>query len=379
MTTTSTRFQRWVLPGLAFKAAVIGGGYATGRELAEYFIPSGPQGGMLAILTAMACWSLVCALTFALAHAARSVDYRSFFTVLLGRFAFVFELAYLVFMVLILAVFGAAAGEIFAALLGWPKLVGTLLLMLGIGAFAAYGNDIVEALFKWVSVFLYGIYAAFVLIVLAGFGDQALATLSTPQPPTGWLQGGLTYAGYNIVGAVIVLPLVRHFLDRRDAVIAGVLSGPLAMLPGLLFFLCMLAWYPQIGGEALPSDFILRQLGMPVFHVLFQLMIFSALLESGTAVVHASNERIAQAWRRRRDVPLGRRARLAIASVLLVGSIFIADRVGLVALIAQGYRGLAYLFLVVYVLPLLTVGVWRLWHGPAALAPAAPALSGDRR
>lgn len=378
MTTTSTRFQRWVLPGLAFKAAVIGGGYATGRELAEYFIPSGPQGGMLAILVAMACWSLVCALTFVLAHATRSVDYRSFFVVLLGRFGFVFELAYLVFMVLILAVFGAASGEIFAALLGWPKLLGTLLLMLGIGAFAAYGNDIVEALFKWVSVFLYGIYAAFVLIVLAGFGDQALATLSTPQPTTGWLQGGLTYAGYNIVGAVIVLPLVRHFLGPRDAVIAGVLSGPLAMLPGLLFFLCMLAWYPQIGSEALPSDFMLRQLDMPVFHVLFQLMIFSALLESGTAVVHAANERIAHAWRSRRRAGMGKRVRLAIASVLLVGSIFIADRVGLVALIAQGYRGLAYLFLVVYVLPLLTVGVWRLWRGPAALAVPAPTLSGDR-
>ncbi len=40
-----TRFQRLVLPGLAFKAAVIGGGYATGRELADYFLPSGPQGG----------------------------------------------------------------------------------------------------------------------------------------------------------------------------------------------------------------------------------------------------------------------------------------------------------------------------------------------
>jgi uncharacterized membrane protein YkvI len=377
MNAMSTRFQRWVLPGLAFKAAVIGGGYATGRELAEYFIPSGPQGGMLAILVAMACWSLVCALTFALAHAARSVDYRSFFAVLLGRFAFVFELAYLVFMVLILAVFGAAAGEIFAALLGWPTLVGTLLLMVGIGAFAAYGNDIVEALFKWVSVFLYGIYALFVLIVLAGFGDRALATLSTPQPITGWLQGGLTYAGYNIVGAVIVLPLVRHFANRRDAVVAGVLCGPLAMLPGLLFFLCMLAWYPQIGNEALPSDFILRQLDMPVFHVLFQLMIFSALLESGTAVVHAANERIAHAWRRRRGTPPGKRVRLAIAAVLLVGSIFIADRVGLVALIAQGYRGLAYLFLVVYVLPLLTVGVWRLWHR-SAVVPPAPALSGDR-
>ncbi|GAB3364823.1 hypothetical protein GCM10027431_05230 [Lysobacter rhizosphaerae] len=379
MSTTSTWFQRLILPGLAFKAAVIGGGYATGRELAEYFIPSGPQGGILAILVAMVSWSVICALTFALAQATRCFDYRSFFGTLLGPFAVVFELAYLVFMVLILAVFGAAAGAICQAMFGWPTLVGTLLLMLGIGAFTAYGNHSVEQLFKWVSFFLYGVYVLFVMFVLLGFGDRAAEIFRTPVPTDGWLSGGLTYAGYNIVGAVIILPLARHFTSRRDAVVAGVLAGPLAMVPGLLFFICMIAWYPQIGNEALPSDYILRKLDMPVFHLLFQAMIFSALLESGAAAVHAANERIAAAWRTHRSRELSSAGRFAIAATLLVGSIFIADHFGLVALIAKGYRGLAYLFLVVYVLPLLTVGVWWLWRRSpqATLAAQSHSLQGE--
>jgi uncharacterized membrane protein YkvI len=37
----ATWFQRFVLPGLAFEAVVIGGGYATGRELAEFFLANG--------------------------------------------------------------------------------------------------------------------------------------------------------------------------------------------------------------------------------------------------------------------------------------------------------------------------------------------------
>ena len=43
-----------MLPGFAFKGVVIGGGYATGRELAEFFLVSGPQGGagMLAVFVA---------------------------------------------------------------------------------------------------------------------------------------------------------------------------------------------------------------------------------------------------------------------------------------------------------------------------------------
>ena len=55
----------------------------------------------------------------------------------------------------------------------------------------------------------------------------------------------------------------------------------------------MAAFYPAIGNEVLPSDFLLRQMGVPALALLFQLMIFLALVESGVGAVHAINERIA--------------------------------------------------------------------------------------
>jgi uncharacterized membrane protein YkvI len=121
----------------------------------------------------------------------------------------------------------------------------------------------------------------------------------------------------------------------------------------------MVAWYPEIGQEALPSDFLLQRMDRPVFHVIFQLMIFSALLESGTGGAHAINERIAHAFRSRQR-ELSRRARLAITGGLLLVAIFLADRFGLVTLIARGYRALGFVLIAVYVLPLMTYGVWRL-------------------
>ncbi|MFT3762077.1 MAG: hypothetical protein QM761_05590 [Pseudoxanthomonas sp.] len=379
-------FQRYLLPGLAFKAVVIGGGYATGRELAEFFLPAGPRGGVMGMLLATAIWSLVCALTFMLAQASRAFDYRSFFRRLLGPGWRAFEIAYLLFLVLLLAVFGAAAGSLGEAMFGWPRLAGTLLLMAAIGAFAAFGNRSVEGLFKWVSFLLYGVYALFLALALTRFGDRIAASfaadsLADPRHAS-WALGGLTYAGYNIIGAVVILPVARHFLGRRDALVAGVVAGPLAMLPALLFFVCMAAWYPGIGGEALPSDFMLRRLDLPPFHLLFQAMIFSALLESGTGIVHALNERVAVAWQARHERPLPNAARFGIAAALLVGSIFVADRFGLVALIANGYRALAWTLLAVYVLPLLSVGAWWLWRHPAAPASTgslASVPSGDRR
>lgn len=358
----ANRFQRFVLPGFAFKAVVIGGGYATGRELAEFFMPNGPWGGIAAMLLAMLIWSVVCALTFLFARLSGTRDYLNFFRALLGRGWVVFEAAYLLFVVLILAVFGAAAGAIGAAVFGLPNLAGTLALMIGIAGFVAFGNESVERLFKYVTFLLYGVYIVFVLLAFTHFGERIAAGFSRHVPMTGWALGGVTYASYNIIGAVVILPVVRHLTSDRDALVAGLIAGPLAMLPALLFFTCMVAYYPEIGNQTLPSDFLLQRLNTPVFHVLFQLMIFSALLESGTGAVHAINERIAGAWRNRHGQPLSTRARLGIALVLLVICMLLAERFGLVALIARGYRALAVIFLAVYVLPLLTVGVARLWR-----------------
>ena len=125
-------FQRFVLPGLAFKAVVIGGGYATGREIAEFFLPAGPWGGIAAMAVATVIWCVVCATTFVFARRLRERDYRSFFRALLGRAWPVFEIAYVIFVVLILAVFGAAAGAIGSATFGAPPIVGTLCLMAAI-------------------------------------------------------------------------------------------------------------------------------------------------------------------------------------------------------------------------------------------------------
>ncbi|MFC3786483.1 putative membrane protein YkvI [Sphingopyxis italica] len=369
----STWFQRFLLPGFALKAVIIGGGYATGRELAEYFVPSGPWGGLSAMLLATCIWSIVAALTFALARKLDAYDYRAFFKGLLGPAWVAFEAAYLIFVVLILAVFGAAAGAIGAATFGWPELAGVVLLAVSIVAVTAWGTSAVEQMFKYVSILLYAVYGLFLILALASFGGLIGQGFANAPPPSGnWMAGGLTYASYNIVGAVVILPVLRHLTSQRDAVVAGLIAGPLSMLPAILFFVAMMAFYPAIGDETLPSDFLLRQMNVPGFHILFQVMIFAALLESGAGAVHAVNERISGAVESRGRPPLSAAARAIIGAVILTGCMFVAGRIGLVDLIASGYRFLAWLFLAVFVLPLLTLGTWRLLR--PATAPHMEAL-----
>ena len=357
-------FQRFLLPGLAFKALVIGGGYATGREVAEFFLPSGPWGGLAAIALATALFSAGCALTFLFAFATRSLDYQSFFKALLGRGWIAWEVVYILFVILILAVYGAAAGEIGVARFAVPTVMGTLVLMAGIILAVMYGNKSIERVFEWLSYLLYAVYVLFFVLAFSSFGDRIGDAFAAPSPSEGWALSGATYFSYNVIGAIVVLPVVRHLTSRRDAIVAGAICGPLTMLPALLFFMAAVAFHPEIMDATLPSDFLLQRLGVPVFHYLFQLMVFSALLSSGASAVHAFNERVAGTWLRHRGRPLGPRQRVALSLVLLVLCMFLASAFGLVALIGSGYRALAFILLGIFVVPLATIGLARILNTP---------------
>ncbi|WP_417620206.1 hypothetical protein [Parasphingorhabdus sp.] len=360
-TEEGTFFQRFLLPSFALKGVIIGGGYATGRELTEYFLSQGPVGALLAMLVATIMWSIVAAITFALAHQFRTYDYRAFISQLLGRASIAFEICYLLFSILLLAVFGAAAGEVSASLFATPAIIGTLALAICITVIAGLGEKAVETMFKYVSALLYTIYAIFLVIALSRFGERIDAVFEIGGVEPGWPISGLTYGIYNIVAAVMILPVLRHLGSRRDALIAGAIAGPLAIVPALAFLIAMVGFFPAILSEALPSDYILQRMGSPAFRFAFQIMVFGALLESGVGVIHALNERaIAFRYSRKGVVDPSRWFRPALTVSILAGCMFIANRIGLVDLIASGYRFMAIVFFVTFVVPLLTIGTVKL-------------------
>ena len=66
-------------------------------------------------------------------------------------------------------------------------------------------------------------------------------------------------------------------------------------------------------------------------------------------------------------MPLALRPALAVGVMLV--AVYAASAVGLVDLIAKGYGTLTWLFLVIYVLPLMSWGVWLLWRRPQRIDP----------
>lgn len=347
--------RRYLLPGFVFQSVVIAGGYGTGRELIEFFLSRGPLGGLLAIALSTVLFSLVCTVSFEFARVFRAFEYRSFFQRLLGPGWVVFEGLYIALMMIVLAVIAAAAGSILKETFGLNYLVGVVGIMTLVGCMIFGGNRFIErALTGWSAV-LYLVYAVFFVACLASFSPAIRASFTTGVVEGNWVLSGFEYVGYNLGVLPAVLITIRHARSRRDTLVSGLLAGPIGMVPALLFFIAAAGQYPAIVETTVPTNQLLELLGSRTFQVVFQVMLFGTLVETGAGLIHAVNERIAGRYQEDgRELPPRTRV-VASIGLLAVGAVI--AQFGLIPLIGAGYRYISYGYLAIFVLPLLTWGI----------------------
>lgn len=351
--------RRYLIPGFIFQSVVIAGGYGTGRELAEFFLPYGPRGGLIAmVFVSMTFWSLVCVVAFEYARVFQAYDYRTFCRNLLGRGWIIFELTYSVLLIVVLGVIASAAGSIVQETFGLSYAVGVIGIMATIGFLVFEGTGLIEKVLTSWSFVLYGIFMILFVWSLSAFSSDIMTSLNTIPVGKGWLVGGIDYASYNVAMIPALLFGVRHITTRKEAFIAGGLAGPIAMIPGLFLLLAMAGHYPDIANKTVPVNYILERLGSRSFQIAFQICLFGTLIETGTGLIHGVNERLARTFiEKGHDLPTMARPVVAI-TLLIIGAAL--AQFGLIGLIARGYGTLTRIFLVVILLPLLTWGVWQI-------------------
>lgn len=351
-------FRRYLLPGLVFQSIIIAGGYGTGRELVEFFLEYGPTGGLLGMLPSTVLVSVTCMVGFEFARAYGSYDYRSYFKHLLGRGWFLYEIGYLTAVLLILAVIGSAGGTFLAETFGIPGWVGAVGLLLAVGVLVFRGTGTIERFFAGWSFLLYGAYIVLFAWSIARFGDQISAGLGTGEVGPGWFSSGARYGALQISLVPAMLFATRHIRRRKEALWAGALAGPIAIVPGLLFFFALAGQYPVVLDRPVPTNHLLEVLGSRAFQITFQVVLFGTLIETGAGLIHAFNERVDGVYRGRgRAMPGGLRL-LTGAGLLLAG--YLLSRVGLVGLVGTGYNAMSIVFMAIVVVPLLTVGIYKL-------------------
>ncbi|MDX1495753.1 MAG: hypothetical protein R3253_16910 [Longimicrobiales bacterium] len=357
----SSVFRRYFLPGFLFQSVVIAGGYGTGAELSQFFLAQGPMGGLLAILASTVVFSAVSMATFELARLWQAFDYRHFFQRLLGPGWWLFEVCYVGLLLIVLAVVAAASGSIMSDTFGLNYWIGVAAVMVAVGGLVFGGNEAIERFFSAWSFVLYGVYIVFFVWCFRELGPEISRGLTSEPAGTGWAWAGLRYAGYNLAVIPPVLATLRLHETRRETLVAGALTGPIAMIPGLLFYLPMIGLYPAIMDATVPATDLLERLGSRGFQIAFQVVLFGTLIETGAGLIHAVNERIS-GLQADREAEMAPWLRPAVALGLL-GLGTAVSGFGLTGLIASGYGTLTLGFIAVYVIPVLTVGVWRIRTG----------------
>lgn len=356
----SSFFKKYLLPGFVFQSVVIAGGYGTGRELVEYFLNYGPLGGLLGMfLVTTVLWSILLALTFEFSRIYRAYDYRTFFMELLGPFWFIFEILYFILLFIVLAVIGSAAGVLLRDNFNIPYMAGVMFMLAAIGFLTFKGGGWIEKFLSSWSIILYLVYAAFFVVALLKFGPEIQKNLSSAVILPKWALGGFKYALYNMGVIPAVLFCITHVETRKEALSAGLIGGLIGIFPGFLFYIAVLGHYPDVLPEEVPAIYVLHQTGFPFLLILFQVVLFGTLIETGTGFIHAVNERIHSALRAKGKKLLSWQRPL-VAIALLLTSLGIST-FGLINLIAKGYGSISWGFFFVFFIPLMILGVHKIF------------------
>ena len=353
--------QIYIVPGAVFEAITVGGGYGTGREIVEFFTSHGQTGGLLGMLVATACMGLVIALTFEVARRFRAYEYRSLMKRLIGRAWVCYEIIAITMTLLVLAVTGAAAGTILANSFGTPVWVGATLMFALIVVLNFYGREVVIRVLSFWVLLLIVVFVAYFVVIVHHYGAAAERP-DLPHVNPCWLVSGLNYALYNVAAVPVMLYAARAIETPRQACISGLLAAVFAMSLGLLFHLSFIAAYPAVLAQSLPTHWMIQNVSAPGLLVAYVIVLFGALIKTCVGIVQGVNERLDEWYRERTGRVLSRATHAVIAAIaiLLSGAL---STVGIVTLIARGYGSLGWAFLVVYVLPLLTVGVYQVLRG----------------
>lgn len=355
----SETFKKYFVPGIIFQSVVIAGGYGTGRELVEFFLNFGTVGGLIGMICISGViWSVVCAATFEFARVFKSYDYKTFFNHLLGKAWWLYEVCYLVLLLIVLAVIASSAGSILNEIFGLNYYIGVVGMMIGVGTLVIKGTEAIEKFLSYWSFVLYAVYIIFLVTVFTKFGNNIANSFSIGTMDNGWILGGFKYGFYNLGIIPAVLFSIRHIETRKEAIGAGILAGVIGIIPGILLFIAMTGFYPEILSISVPTVHMLAAINSSVLQIVFQLVLFGTLIETGTGFIFAVTERVAAAYKEK-NKPMPSWTVAALTIFLLILGIFIAQ-FGLIDLIAKGYGTITWGFFIFYVIPVLTIGVVKM-------------------
>lgn len=369
----SGRFGSILLPAIILQSVLIGGGYASGREVVAYGAKFG-SAGLLAVGGIFVGFTIMSIAVFEFSRQFQTYDYKSYMQGIIWKGWPLFDLLFVVMATIVIAVMASAAGNIMEQTVGIPYLVGIVTIILVVAVLTYYGASLIERFKTLGTGFLYLAYLLFGILVLSQTWSDVTAVFASGNTVyvddasvTTVMQSGILYVGYNLAIFPAVFFVLHRQKTRKESIVSGLLAGVMMTLPFLLTYLCIMAFYPSesVMGAEVPWLPMLRSVAGPGVIAFYGIVIGWTLVETSVGAIHAIIDRIDADLER---IDTGQFADVdgltRLQSGLLGGGILVAatllSRVGIIALVAQGYTIMAYFFIALFAVPTLTIGVWRI-------------------
>ena len=369
----SGRFGSLLLPAIILQSVLIGGGYASGREVVEYGAKFG-SAGLLAVLVIFVGFTVMSILVFELSRLFGTYDYKSYMQNIIWKGWPLFDLLFVVMATIVIAVMAAAAGSIMEETVGIPYMAGIVGIILVVGVLTYFGASLIER-FKTVgTAFLYLAYVVFGILVLSAvwgdvtsvFASGDTSYVSDANQMT-VLKSGLLYVGYNLAIFPAVFFALHRQETRKETVLSGLLAGVMMTLPFLLTYVALMGFYPNeaVLSAEVPWLPMLESVGGPALIAFYGIVIGWTLVETSVGAIHAIIDRIDADLERIEagvfeDVDGLTRLQSGAIGVGVLGGAVLLSRFGIIALVAQGYTIMAYLFIALFAIPTITIGVVRI-------------------
>lgn len=355
---TETYFYRVLLiPSAVFLSVVFGASYGSGREVMEFVTSNGPSAGLVSIGTLAITYSLLLSLSFELARMFRAYDYVSFFRVLLGRAWFLYEIVILVGMVIALSITTTVGGTVLGDHFLFSPWIGTLLVLVLIVTLNYAGRGVVERSMMVSVAALFIVLAILVVELISNYVPDIVSAFTAYGAEKNPVFHGLKYAISNGGYLPLLLYAAMQLNSRAEAFIAGLVAACVAVIPALVFHLAFMSGYPQIVDERLPTYWLFDHIMSPVMLNVYVLVMFVLVAQTGVGLLQGLIERMDVWHRKRTGNPLSNLGHGSIAAGASVISLALGS-MGIIALILRGYTIMFYSFIIVYIIPLFTYGVY---------------------
>ena len=360
MANTARRgFIRFLIPGFVFQSILIAGGYGTGAEICQYFGSSGLVGGLMGALVTTLLWAVLCAVSFEFARVFRTFDYNSMMMKLIGRIGVLFEISYVVLLLIVLGVVNATAGSMIREFADVSPWIGIFILNAAILLLVIKGTEAIENALTFWSVVLYAVYIVFMLIVFSRFGSNVATELAKEEVKSGWFVKGCQYAFYNVACVPAFLYTIRDAKSRGEAVACGIIAGFIGVIPAAVLLLAMGSNLAEVVANEVPITVIFKMINMPVFYLIFDIVLFGTLIETGAGFIKGVVDRIEVTYAGKGSGTMPAWLRPLVSVALVIVGICVST-FGLIGLIARGYGTICWVFLLIYALPMVTIGIYKI-------------------